>query len=118
MPHYSPNCNRLVEMAKDQDGLSRKSLDPELWQFTRTWIERFRTTHEDNYAEKFIYLWVTINAWASMAVPDITRNHEDAYLVHSMAADKKFKERFKKYISEDNCFLKKVEDLISLAPVF
>jgi len=64
-----------------------------------------------------IYLWVTINAWASMSVPDKTRNHEDAYLVHNIAADQAFNDRFAQLLERDE-FRQNVEKLLSLAPVF
>jgi len=77
----------LTWKAKHQQGLERIQECSELWNFARSWIRKFLAARTDNASEKFIYLWVTINAWASMSVPDKTRNHEDAYLVHNIAAD-------------------------------
>lgn len=113
-----PNCGQLTWKAKEQSGLNRTPDTSELWNFARTWINRFKHTHEGNFAEKFIYLWVTVNAWLSMSVPDASKNHEDAYLIHSMASDQTFKERFLMIVKDDENFRDKAKELISLAPVF
>lgn len=113
-----PNCKQLTWKAKEQPGLNRVRDNPEIERFAKTWIRKFRETHEDNFAEKFIYLWVTVNAWASMCVPDATKNHEDAYLIHSMASDQEFLERFSRLINENKEFKTKVDELVSLAPIF
>ena len=113
-----PNCKQLTWKAKGQSGLNRVHDNFEVLRFAETWIKKFRDTHEDNFAEKFIYLWVTVNAWTSMCVPDITKNHEDAYLIHSMASDPKFLDRFSRLSTNNKVFKSKVDKFISLAPVF
>lgn len=117
MDFIMPNCN-LTWKARNQSGLNRIPDNAEILRFAETWIKKFKDTHEDNFAEKFIYLWVTVNAWASMCVPDITKNHEDAYLIHSMAADPIFAKRFIKLSADNKEFKNKVDKFISLAPVF
>lgn len=52
-----------------------------------------------------------------MAVPDPSRNHEDAYLVHSMAHDPLLNSHFKELL-ENEKFLNDVTEFASLGPVF
>jgi len=131
MPIDAPSCGTLTYKAKHQRGLNRVEPDSELWDFVETWVRRFRTpppalrrgprsapeagTGRD--FEKFIFLWVSINAWASMAVPDQTRNHEDAYLVHSMARDPELNEQFSRLLKNDR-FSENVKAFADLGPVF
>lgn len=114
------NCGQLTWKAKGPHVLNRMEAGPdsEFWNFAESWVGRFRSTHETNVAEKFIYLWVTVNAWASVVVPDRTKNHEDAYLIHSMAVDSAFNSRFNTLITTDSAFRELVDELASLAPVF
>ena len=58
-------CRRLYEDPRD---LFRLGPDSEL-SFAATWIRRFHAAGEQNYVERFIYLWVTFNAWAAQVVP-------------------------------------------------
>lgn len=132
MPAETPKCDTLTWKAKHQNGLNVVDHDSELWRFVETWIKRFkrrdpapRTRNRtrspsgalDGDFENFIYLWVSVNAWASMAVPDQSRNHEDAYLVHSMANDAALKAHFSNLL-ENRRFREDVENLAALGPVF
>ena len=89
-----PNCGQLTWKAKNLESMNRQYDNEDLWIFVKSWIHRFAETDEENVAEKLIYLWVTVNAWASKSVPDLSRNHEDGYLVHCMAKDKNLSQRF------------------------
>lgn len=131
MPFEASSCGTLTYKAKHQRGLNRVEPDSELWDFVETWVRRFRTpppaprrgarsapeTGTGRDFEKFIFLWVSINAWASMAVPDQTRNHEDTYLVHSMARDPELNEQFSRLLKNDR-FSENVKALAELGPVF
>lgn len=112
------NCGVLTWKAKDFQSLNRPYENRELWDFAKGWIRRFSETDEDNVSEKLIYLWVTVNAWASKSVPDLSRNHEDAYLVHCMAKDNALSERFDRLQQTDTEFRATVDSLLDLAPVF
>jgi len=112
------NCGQLTWKAKNVESLSRPHDNQELWNFAEAWIRRFSETDEDNVSEKLIYLWVTVNAWASKSVPDLSRNHEDAYLVHCMAKDHDLSERFDKLYQRDIEFRDTVNSFLDLAPVF
>jgi len=118
MSSQKPNCGQLTYRAKNQPGLDTVPSESELWDFASSWIKRFDETDEKNAAEKFIYLWVTINAWASLSVPDRTQNHIDAYLVHSLSADKKYQERFENLKKSNLVFKKNVYELSNLGPIF
>lgn len=118
MNKQKPKCGDLVWRAKDSKGLKRLDSYSDLWHFVEMWIRKFHHTNEDNAAEKFIYLWVTVNAWASMVVPDITKNHVDAYLVHCLAQDKQFKSLFLEKLTTNPVFQNRVNKLISMGPVF
>ncbi|MGD9489073.1 MAG: hypothetical protein AB7W47_13690 [Calditrichaceae bacterium] len=113
-----PNCGQLTWKAKDVQSLNRPHDNEELWNFAKGWIRRFSETDESNVSEKLIYLWVTVNAWASKSVPDLSRNHEDAYLVHCMAKDKALSERFDKLNQVETEFRDTVKSFMNLAPVF
>jgi hypothetical protein len=89
-----------------------------LWNFARSWIRRFEATDEQNAAERLIYLWVTVNAWASQTVEDMTKNHIDAYLVHCMAKDSILARRFDEKYQVNEVFTKHVDEFLALAPVF
>jgi len=108
----------LTWKAKEMTSLSRAFDNYELWEFTRSWIRKFEETDVENVAEKFIYLWVTVNAWAAKSVPDLSRNHEDSYLVHCMAKDQRLSQRFEQLCRLDKNFQKSVNEFIGLAPVF
>lgn len=114
-PHQ---CGHLTSKAAGQEGLRRLEPESELWSFAQTWIRRFHATEDENAAEKLIYLWVTVNAWASMVVPNLNRNHEDTYLVLSMAADPRFQNRFFSLLQTNPVFADRTRNLIGLAPVF
>lgn len=132
MPAETPTCGALTYKAKYQDGLNRVEADSELWPFVSTWIQRLRNG-ESNQGfnndgrsrnrefgqdfEKFIFLWVSVNAWASMAVPDQSRNHEDAYLVQSMAHDPVLNAHFNSLL-ENNRFVADTKAFAELGPVF
>ena len=132
MPAETPKCDTLTWKAKDQPGLNVVDCDSELWRFVETWIKRFkrrepapRTRNRtrspssalDDEFENFIYLWVSVNAWASMAVPDQSRNHEDAYLVQSMSKDAALNAHFANLL-ENQRFREDVEKFAALGPVF
>ena len=91
--------------------------DSEVWSFARTWIRRFSTANEENYAEKLIYLWVTFNAWAAAVVPDIARNHEDSYLIKCVAGSRRFQERFELLRLQNPSFGIWVDSLCDLGPI-
>jgi hypothetical protein len=132
MPAETPKCDTLTWKAKDQPGLNVVDCDSELWRFVETWIKRFkrrepapRTRNRtrspssalDDDFENFIYLWVSVNAWASMAVPDQSRNHEDAYLVQSMSKDAALNAHFANLL-ENQRFREDVANFAALGPVF
>ena len=113
-------CGELTYKAKDQDGLNRVEIDSNLWRFVSTWIRRFRHKEfdrPDQHFERFIFLWVSVNAWASMAVPNQSRNHEDAYLVQSMARDPGLNAHFDNLL-ENHRFHADVTAFAELGPVF
>jgi hypothetical protein len=120
MPAECPNCGSLTYKAKGQSGLNRVEPDSELWTFVSSWMRKFRdrgSNEEDPGFERFIFLWVSVNAWASMAVPDQVRNHEDAYLVHSMAQDPEMNRHFEALL-ENTKFHADATQLAALGPVF
>lgn len=132
MPAETPTCDTLTWKAKGQPDLNVVDSDSEMWRFVSTWIQRFRgreparNTQRNPCStsgalksefENFIYLWVSVNAWASMAVPDQSRNHEDAYLVHSMAKDAILNAHFANLL-ENHKFREDVENFAALGPVF
>lgn len=112
------NCGQLTWRARAIQSLNRQHDNIELWNFAKGWIQRFRETDENNVSEKLIYLWVTVNAWASKSVPDLSRNHEDAYLVHCMAKDKNLSDRFDSLYKVDAKFCELVNSFLDMAPVF
>ncbi|HHT9154980.1 MAG TPA: hypothetical protein ACFYD5_04115 [Candidatus Tripitaka sp. YC43] len=111
-------CKQLISKAEGQGELNRIEQDSELWEFLKFWIIRTRKVDETNVVEKFIYHWISFNAWASQAVPDLARNHEDAYLIHSTAKAPEFQERFSRLFSTCYDFKKNVNEFVDLAPVF
>jgi hypothetical protein len=117
-------CKKLTSRAKDIKSLQRpKNMPPqerpyEFEAFFRSWLKKIIKTSETNYAEKMIYLWVTINAWASIVVPDKTINHLDSYLIHAMAKNSVFNVRFNELMENNNEFSSNAKELLSLAPVF
>ncbi|MBE1424841.1 hypothetical protein H4684_001480 [Desulfomicrobium macestii] len=112
------NCGQLTWRARAIQSLNRPHDNIELWNFAKGWIHRFRETDENNVSEKLIYLWVTVNAWASKSVPDLSRNHEDAYLVHCMAKDKNLSDRFGSLYKVDAKFCELVNSFLEMAPIF
>lgn len=130
----TPTCGELIYRAKGQGRLRCDDIDPEsdLWRFVGTWIRRLReldpeqdlgaggrsrNSRSDHYFERFIFLWVSVNAWASMVVSDRSRNHEDAYLVHSLARDPVLNEHFH-CLLENRRFLDDASAFAALGPVF
>ena len=111
-------CSRLTYRAKNIESLNRSVDNKELWVFVDSWIRRFQETDDSNVAEKLIYLWVTINAWASKSVPDLTKNHMDAYLVHCMAKDQVLSQRFDALYESIQEFQTSVNSFIEIGPVF
>ncbi|WP_462326142.1 hypothetical protein [Desulfoplanes sp.] len=115
----APSCRKLTWRAKDAENPLKRSEDTRaLWDFARSWIRRFKATGEQNAAERLIYLWVTVNAWASQIVEDMTKNHIDAYLVHCMAKDRKLSGRFDDLYRQDGSFARDVDEFLALGPVF
>jgi hypothetical protein len=118
----APNtsCGCLTWKAKDQSGLKSVDDATELWGFVSTWSKRIRSSPSGGGAsdrfEQFIFLWVSVNAWASMTVPDQSRNYEDTYLVHSMAADPKMNHHFQE-LMENRCFSEDVRKFVDLCAV-
>lgn len=112
------NCGQLTWKAKNILLLNRPYENRELWDFVQAWIRRFSETDEDNVSEKLIYLWVTVNAWASKSVPDLSRNHEDTYLVHCMAKDNALSDRFLTLHQNNTEFQTTVNSFLDIAPVF
>lgn len=112
------NCGQLTWRARAVQSLNRPHDNLELWDFAKGWIHRFRETDENNVSEKLIYLWVTVNAWASKSVPDLSKNHEDTYLVHCMARDEALSNRFDTLYKIDMNFCQTVNSFLELAPVF
>ena len=114
------SCSQLTwKIGKESEDLSRSiGIDSEYVSFAQCWISKFNEASRKNVAEKMIYLWVTINAWASIVVPDKTKNHEDVYLIHAMSADAVFVERFKELMDKQTHFFTRGNELVSLAPVF
>jgi len=113
-------CGHLTYRAKGQVGLNQVDIDSGLWPFLRAWLRKFVSdgaSSADKQFERFIFLWVSVNAWASMAVPDQSRNHEDAYLVHSMAADPTLNSTFIELLENPN-FHAEVRAFAALGPVF
>lgn len=113
-----PKCSELTCRAKKIQTMNRNGDSRQLWDFVRTWISKFDSTDETNVAEKLIYLWVTVNAWASKSVPDLTKNHIDAYLVHCMAKDRELSQRFDHLYKTDINIKTNIDEFIGLAPVF
>lgn len=111
-------CGCLIRKAKGLSSLRREQDNQQLWDFARTWIKRFNDAENSNVAEKLIYLWVTVNAWASKVVPDLTKNHQDAYLVHCMAKDELLNQRFVKAYKSLSEFKSNVDQFLGVAPVF
>lgn len=111
-------CKQLISKAEGQGELNRIEQDSELWEFLKSWIIRTRNVDETNVVEKFIYHWISFNAWASQAVPNLARNHEEMYLIHNVAAAPRFKEHFSTLLSTCDDFERKVNEFIALAPVF
>ena len=112
----------LMERLEDDEGLciQRKLniLDnAALWDFLKGWLKKFEKTSENNYAEKFIFLWVSVNAWLSKSVPDITQNHKDEYLIACLSKDKKFQTRFN-CLLESISFKELIKELWELLPIF
>ncbi|MBE0669052.1 MAG: hypothetical protein IH588_00560 [Anaerolineales bacterium] len=116
MNDYS--CGELTWMAKDDPDLRRVDPYADIWSFASSWVRRLHGAPEKNVMERFIYLWVTVNAWAAMAVADRARNHMDTYLVHSLAIDSCFNERFSELLKSNIVFNQKVIRFIQLLPVF
>lgn len=116
----TPKCGSLTFKAKKQEALNRVEIDSDLWHFVKSWIRRFppdEPNRADKQFERFIFLWVSVNAWASIAVPDQSKNHEDAYLVHSMAQDPHLTSIFND-LRENTQFNSEVNSFVALAPVF
>ena len=90
----------------------------DLWDFLEIWIAKANSAPNENCAEKMIFLWVAVNAWASKSVPDLSKNHIDAYLVQCMSVDTALNERFNTLYRKSNVFIKNVDDLYDLIPVF
>ena len=111
-----PNCGELTWQAKGSKPLKVKEVrdNYEFWEFIQPWIRNSRSYNE---MEGFIYLWVSFNAWASLAVPDLTKNHMDIYIVHSVSVDNKFKAEFEKQKKENEKFSSSLEEFVSLMPV-
>jgi hypothetical protein len=120
MAERKKTCSILTWKASKKTVPLNRSIgfDSEYIYFARQWISKFNEASRTNVAEKMIYLWVTINAWASIVVPDKTRNHEDSYLIHAMAADKIFAERFDILTDNNTLFFRRIKELLDLAPVF
>jgi len=112
------NCGQLTWRAKKIQSLNRPQDNQELWNFAHSWIQRFRETNESNVAEKMIYLWVTVNAWASKCVPDLSQNHIDAYLVHCMAKDNILSENFNSLYKLNVGFREIVDSFLRIGPIF
>jgi len=113
-------CGHLTYRANRQVGLNQVDIDSGLWPFLRTWLRKLTSDgagSADKQFERFIFLWVSVNAWASMAVPDQSKNHEDAYLVHSMAADPTLNSTFTELL-ENPHFYAEVSAFAALGPVF
>jgi len=111
-----PNCKDITYRATKNKGLNYVDEYSEFWHFAGNWIKRSRRS--GNEMSKFIHLWVSFNAWASMVVPDITKNHLDMYVVSSIAAAKRFNNRFETLIEEDDLFRNQVNKFVPLLPVF
>lgn len=111
-------CKELTYRAKNIESLNRSVDNKEFWRFVDSWIRRFQETNDSNVVEKLIYLWVTINAWASKSVPDLTKNHMDAYLVHCMAKDHVLSQRFDELYESNQEFQTSVNSFIEIGPVF
>lgn len=77
MTDYPTKCKNLIHRAGEQAGLKRTHDNYELLGFAEKWIKKFQPTDANDFVDRFIYLWITINAWASMCVPDSTKNHTD-----------------------------------------
>jgi len=90
----------------------------DLWDFLEIWITKVSSVPNENYAEKMIFLWVAVNAWASKSVPDLSKNHIDAYLVQCMSVDPALNDRFNTLYRNSNVFMTKVDELYQLVPVF
>jgi hypothetical protein len=115
-------CNELIWRARNQGDLGRYFADDTfhedkaLIDFMKKWIGRYIVTKTSNPVEKFIYLWVTFNAWGTLVVPDRTQNHMDTYLIHCIANDSRFQGRFNELLDE-NRFSQNSKELISYCPI-
>jgi hypothetical protein len=108
-------CSQLSEeLSSDILAVPR---DSEIWRFSRTWLRRLRTTSEQNYVERFIYLWVTFNAWAAQVVPAESQNHLDRYLIRCVAGSERFRRRFDSLMETNRQFRCSVESLCRIGPV-
>ena len=113
-----PNCDQLTWKANGSTSLNRPFDNFQLWDFLSTWLDRFEETAMANVVERFIFLWVSVNAWAAKSVTDLSKNHEDAYLVHCMSNDNVLSQRFLSLYQDNQLFKKTVDDFIILAPIF
>lgn len=113
-------CKELTWKTKNQNQkeLNRSFASSELGNFVRSWIRKFEETDQYNFSEKLIYLWVTINAWASMVAPQIEMNHQDSYLIHALSVDPTLNKRFNSLYSKNSNFQNQVDKLLDHAPVF
>ena len=112
------DCELLTRRAGGMKSLKRTVQTDPLWDFVGSWIRRFHETQETNVAERMIYLWVSVNAWASTSVPELEHNHEDIYLVHCMARDEGFNIRFARLYEGSRPFREKVDKFVAMGPVF
>jgi hypothetical protein len=116
-------CGSLTYKAKKQGPLQRSVADESFVkdrafrEFVTGWVQKFREPTIDNPFERFVYMWVTFNAWASLVVPDRSRNHQDSYLIHSVASDDCLQLRFIE-LQDDTGFAAATNKLVALGPVF
>lgn len=108
-------CHRLSEELSSD--LSVLGVYSEIWGFVRTWMRRFHATSEQNCVERFIYLWVTFNAWAAQVVPDESQNHLDRYLIKCAAGSERFQQRFDLLMRANREFRRSVTRLCEIGPV-
>jgi hypothetical protein len=120
LPRLNSECKCLTYKASSDTGLQSVDQDSELWNFVRSWSRKIQTAsyrEPGSSFERFIFLWVSLNAWASIAVPDQSRNHQDSYLIHALSHDPGLNSIFDK-LYENASFRKQVDSLAALGPVF
>jgi hypothetical protein len=111
-----PNCGQLTWKARDTTLLTVPP-DAEVWNDVASWVRELPSRRTTRPIDHLWTLWTGFNAWGTAAVPDRRRSHEDLYLIHCLAVEPRFRNRFDG-LMDDQAFAEAAQQLASLAPIF